>query len=60
MDPSLSHAAQSWRDAAGPPRAEHATTTALATALVVTQPGGGVAARATRILQLRLAARALR
>lgn len=61
-DANQCHAARSWRAAAGPPRAEHATATALATALVGSGSGAasGVAARAIRMLQLRLAARVLR
>jgi len=62
MDPMLSHTARSWRAAAGPLRADHATATLLATAVVSGMGGSsaGVASRAIRILQLRLAARALR
>lgn len=62
LDASQCHAARAWRATTGPPRAEHATVTALATALVGSGSGAasGVAARAVRMLQLRLAARALR
>ena len=61
LDRTMTHAATCWSAAYGPVRAERATATFLATALVATHGGmDGVVCRPARALQLRLAARALR
>ena len=60
-DVAACHAASRWRAAEGPRRREVALATGIATALVGEGCGAtGVAARAIRTAQLRLAARALR
>jgi len=51
--------ARRWLESIGPARSEGAPATALAAALVAGSPPG-VASRAARILQMRLASRALR
>jgi hypothetical protein len=55
----LSHVEKRWIASAGPARSEDASACALAAALVAGSPSG-VASRAARILQMRLASRALR
>ena len=54
-----SHVVSNWISSTGPARGEGALTSVLSSALLVGAPTG-VASRAARILQLRLASRALR